>query len=52
MFNDAEAFEHVLRQFGNEIAALIIEPTGKLVPEEGYLAQMRQLCDDHGVILF
>ena len=50
-FNDADAFEHMLRQFGNEIAALIIEPTGKLVPEEGYLAQMRQLCDDYGVVL-
>ena len=50
-FNDPNAFEDLLKKQGDEIAAFIIEPTGKLVPEEGYLKQIKQLCENYGVIL-
>jgi len=37
------------------IAACIVEPiagsTGCLVPPKGYLARLRQLCDQHGILL-
>ena len=50
-FNDPIAYENLLKKCGHEIAALIIEPTGKLVPETGYLKQIRRLCDQYGVVL-
>ena len=37
------------------IAALIVEPlagsTGVLIPPRGYLQRLRQLCDQHGILL-
>jgi len=37
------------------IAACIVEPvagsTGCLVPPKGYLERLRQICDDHGILL-
>ena len=54
-FNDAEAFEALLAERGPEIACLILEPVmmniGIVIPEDGYLARLRELCDRHGVVL-
>ena len=37
------------------IAAVIVEPvagsTGVLMPPEGYLLRLRQICDEHGILL-
>ena len=39
----------------NEVAAIIVEPIqgegGYLVPEEGFLPGLRELCDKHGIVL-
>jgi 4-aminobutyrate aminotransferase len=39
----------------DEIAAVIVEPIqgegGYIVPEDGFLAGLRQLCDRHGIVL-
>jgi 4-aminobutyrate aminotransferase len=39
----------------SEVAAIVIEPLqgegGYLVPPEGFLAGLRQLCDEHGILL-
>jgi 4-aminobutyrate aminotransferase len=39
----------------NEVAAIIIEPIqgegGYLVPEDGFLQGLRELCDRHGILL-
>ncbi|AEV35449.1 beta amino acid--pyruvate transaminase [Pseudovibrio sp. FO-BEG1] len=40
---------------GSTIAAVFIEPvagsTGTLVPPKGYLERVRQICDEHGILL-
>jgi glutamate-1-semialdehyde 2,1-aminomutase len=47
--------EALFRAHGNDIAALIVEPVagnmGVLVPEPGFLAGLRALCDAHGSLL-
>jgi 4-aminobutyrate aminotransferase len=39
----------------NEVAAIIVEPIqgegGYVVPEDGFLAGLRQICDEHGILL-
>ncbi|TDC84982.1 aminotransferase class III-fold pyridoxal phosphate-dependent enzyme [Micromonospora sp. KC606] len=53
------ALEHLYRLVAYEgpesIAAIIIEPVagsnGVLVPPDGYLAGVRALCDEHGILL-
>jgi glutamate-1-semialdehyde 2,1-aminomutase len=54
-FNDAKAVEDVCREHGDEIAAVILEPVmmnvGIIVPEEGYLQALRDICDRYGVVL-
>lgn len=40
---------------GNTIAAVFVEPvagsTGTLVPPTGYLERLREICDQHGILL-
>lgn len=54
-WNDADALETLLREHGDTIAAVIMEPmmvnTGGLEPLPGYLARVRELCTEYGVIL-
>ena len=50
-FNDANALNDLLIKHGKDVSALVIEPTGKEVPKEGFLLEARRLCDHHGVIL-
>jgi taurine--2-oxoglutarate transaminase len=53
------ALSHLRRLIGYEgpdtIAAIILEPVtgsnGVLIPPDGYLAGVRQLCDEHGILL-
>ncbi len=39
----------------NEVAAIIVEPIqgegGYVVPEPGFLADLRRICDEHGIVL-
>lgn len=54
-FNDLFAIEKILHERGNEIAAIIIEPIpgnmGLVLPGDGYLAGLRELTRQHGVLL-
>ena len=54
-FNDLEAIQHLVNEFGSDIAALIVEPVagnmGCVIPDQGYLQGLRQLCDDHSIVL-
>jgi adenosylmethionine-8-amino-7-oxononanoate aminotransferase len=53
---DAGDLERILQAHGEEVAAVIVEPlvqgaAGILVQPRGYLRAVRQLCDEHGVLL-
>jgi len=53
---DVEDLERVLSAHGGEIAAAIVEPlvqgAAGIVPQPpGYLRAVRELCDEHGVLL-
>jgi glutamate-1-semialdehyde 2,1-aminomutase len=54
-YNDPDSLEQVLKRFPGEIAALIIEPVlgniGPVLPKEGYLQMVRDLTEDHDVLL-
>jgi beta-alanine--pyruvate transaminase len=51
----ADELEKLVALHGDTIAAVIVEPvagsTGVLVPPEGYLRRLRQICDKHGILL-
>jgi glutamate-1-semialdehyde 2,1-aminomutase len=54
-YNDLEALEKVLRDFRGMIACLIMEPVlgniGPILPEEGYLEAVRDLTEEHDILL-
>lgn len=54
-FNDLEAIEALFKKFGAEIAGIILEPVagnmGLILPVEGYLAGLQELCARHGALL-
>ena len=54
-YNDLDSVESLLKANQGEVAALIIEPVagnmGCVLPEDGFLAGLRSLCDDHDTLL-
>ncbi|HEY8170548.1 MAG TPA: aspartate aminotransferase family protein [Candidatus Limnocylindria bacterium] len=54
-YNDPEALAGILEAHAGEIAAIIVEPVqfniGVVPPRPGYLERVRELADEHGVVL-
>jgi len=54
-YNDLEAAAEVFGAYGDQVAAVILEPIagnmGTVPPAKGYLAGLRHLCDRHGALL-
>ena len=54
-YNDIEATKQIFERNWGEIAAVIIEPVaanmGVVLPENDFLARLRQLCDQNGALL-
>jgi glutamate-1-semialdehyde 2,1-aminomutase len=54
-FNDAAAAEKAFNDFGDAIAAVIVEPypgnMGLILPKPGYLQKLRELCTASGALL-
>jgi glutamate-1-semialdehyde 2,1-aminomutase len=54
-WNDPEQLASALARYGDEVAAVVMEPVMANVyvipPEPGYLDEVRRLCDLHGVLL-
>jgi glutamate-1-semialdehyde 2,1-aminomutase len=54
-YNDAAALERTFREYGAQIAAVIIEPyvgnMGLVLPRAGYLERVRELCASYKALL-
>jgi len=54
-YNDLDSVQRVFEQHGPQIAALIVEPIagnmGVVLPADGFLPGLRDLCKQHGALL-
>ena len=54
-WNDSRAVRALLEKNANQVAAIILEPimmnVGVLAPRDGFLAELRALCDEFGCLL-
>ncbi len=54
-YNDRGALADAFRQWGDDVAAVIVEPVagnmGTVLPEPGFLEDIRRLTRDHGALL-
>jgi glutamate-1-semialdehyde 2,1-aminomutase len=54
-FNDLEGVDRLLRREGSAVAAILVEPVigncFAIMPDEGFLEGLRDLCDEHGALL-
>jgi glutamate-1-semialdehyde 2,1-aminomutase len=54
-YNDLEATRRAFERWGDEIAAIIVEPVagnmGCILPRPGFLEGLRSLCDESGALL-
>lgn len=54
-YNDLDALEDMMKAHGDDVAAIIVEPIAgnmnMILPKDGYLQGMRDLCDKYGSIL-
>ncbi len=48
---DFERLELLLREHGNDLAAIICEPCRHELPEPGFLEALRKACDQYGAML-
>lgn len=53
--DDEDLFEHVMKEYGGEIAAVIIEPmpanNGLLIQRKKFIEKIRTYCDKYGCLL-
>ncbi|KAF9351506.1 ornithine aminotransferase [Mortierella sp. NVP85] len=54
-YNNIEDLEYVLEKNGKNVAAFLVEPiqgeAGIVVPDDGYLTKVRELCTKHNVLM-
>ncbi|WP_084246329.1 glutamate-1-semialdehyde 2,1-aminomutase [Planomicrobium okeanokoites] len=54
-YNDLESVRHAFKEFGDDLAAVIVEPVagnmGVVPPSEGFLQELRNLTTENGTIL-
>ena len=54
-YNDIEQVRDIFRHAGEEITAVIVEPVagnmGCVLPENNFLQNLRQVCDEYGALL-
>lgn len=54
-YNDLAQLDRVMAEHGKDVACLVVEPVVEnlsiVVPDQGYLAAVREACDAHGVVL-
>jgi len=54
-YNDIRAVTHVMKEVGDEVACIVLEPVagnmGVIPPKPGYLQGLRDICDQFGALL-
>ena len=54
-YNDIEAVTELVSKNQDQVAAIIVEPVagnmGCVLPSDGFLSGLRQICDEHGIVL-
>jgi glutamate-1-semialdehyde 2,1-aminomutase len=54
-FNDMDSFRSLIREKSGKVAAVIVEPVmgnaGVILPENGFLAELRELTSDNDILL-
>jgi glutamate-1-semialdehyde 2,1-aminomutase len=54
-FNDAAAARRTFEEYDGQIAGMIVEPAmsncGLVLPDAGYLAELKEICKAHGALL-
>jgi glutamate-1-semialdehyde 2,1-aminomutase len=51
-FNDVDFLESLLKEHGDQIAGIILEPLQRIIPPlPGFLEAVRALCDRYGIVL-
>ncbi len=54
-FNDLDTVKAIFERWGDDLAGVIVEPVvgnmGVVLPQPGFLAGLRQSCDDYGALL-
>ena len=54
-YNDLDALDAALDEHGSDVAAILVEPIaanmGLVLPDDGYLAGLRERCTRHGALL-
>src|SRR5690554_6418440 len=54
-FNSPEILENRIKSLDAKVACVIMEPVmlncGVILPEEGYLQKVREICDSHSILL-
>ena len=54
-WNDAETLESILKENKDDVAAVLMEPymcdEGPILPKEGYLQQVKDMCEKYGALL-
>ena len=54
-YNDIEKVKEAVRKYQKDLAAIIVEPVlancGVVLPEQGFLQELRKLADKHNIVL-
>ena len=54
-WNDAEVLENLFKEHADDIATVIMEPVcvngGSIMPKQGYLERVREICTQYGIVL-
>lgn len=51
IYNDIETLHNLFKQYPDQIAAVILEPMNSTMPQEGFLAHVKDLAHKNGAIL-
>jgi glutamate-1-semialdehyde 2,1-aminomutase len=50
-YNDLDSLRTLFDQFPNRVACVVLEAEAGVPPREGYLAQLKDLCEERGAVL-